>query len=178
MKQNIKSRTTRQQIAIPYVRISFSNIIALIVAISYGGGLWVNIQHEMEGAHETVELAPVLHWLRDSTFAMVFIFFGVLMALSFTRWLIQRANGHLTQMAQWALIAVTLGIFTGTAFALGIPVHGYLFGAHIAEGAELIADMLKDGSQVALVNIAISALILFALTGFNENLNQQPVTKN
>lgn len=177
MKQNIKSNTSKQQDATPFVTVSFSNVIALIVAISYGGGLWVNIQHELEGAHEAVELAPVLHWLRDSTFAMVFIFFGVLMAVSFSRWLIQRANGRLSQMAQWALITVTLGIFSGAAFAFGIPVHGYLFGAHIEEGAELISDMLKDGSQVALVNIGISALILFALTGFNENLNQQSVTK-
>lgn len=178
MKQNTKLNTSKQQDAAPLVTVSFSNMIALIVAISYGGGMWVNIQHELEGAHEAVELPPIIHWLRDSTFAMVFIFFGVLMAVSFSRWLIQRANGRMPRLTQWALISVTLGVFTGTAFALGIPVHGYLFGAHLEEGAELIADMLKDGSQVALVNIGISILIFFAQTGFNENLNQQPVKKS
>ncbi|MBI5943602.1 MAG: hypothetical protein HY864_04480 [Chloroflexi bacterium] len=178
MKQNIKSSTSKPQNVTPFVTVSFSNVIALIVAISYGGGLWVNIQHGLEGAHEAVELPPIIHLLRDSTFAMLFIFFGVLMAVSFSRWLIQRANGRMPRMTQWALISVTLGVFTGTAFALGIPAHGYLFGAHLEEGAELIADLLKDGSQVALVNIGISALIFFAQTGFNENLNQLPVKKS
>ena len=147
----------------PALTVRFPKVLALIVAISYGGGLWVNIQHELEGAHEANELSPLLHWLRDSSLALVFIFFGTLIALSFSRWLIQRFNGRISQLGQWALIAVVLGIFTGAAFAIGIPVHGYLFGAHVEEGSALVVDMLKDGSIAASINFVISVLMIFIL---------------
>jgi hypothetical protein len=149
----------------PGLTISFSKVIALIVSISFGGGLWVNIQHELEGAHEAKEIPPVLHWLRDSTLAMIFIFFGVLMALAFSRWLIQRANGKLSRPSQLVLITVCLGVFSGAAFAVGVPVHAYIFGTRLEGGAELIADMLKDGSLAALVNMGIAALMIFVVNG-------------
>jgi hypothetical protein len=149
----------------PELMINLSKIFALIVAISYGGGLWVNIQHELEGAHEVNELSPVLHWLRDSTLAMFFIFFGVLMALAFSRWLIQRMNKPMPRFPQLVLITICLGVFSGAAFAIGIPVHGYIFGVHLAEGVDLISDMLKDGSLVALINMGVCALMIFAMNG-------------
>lgn len=148
-----------------FMAVSFQKVIALVIAISYGGGLWVNVQHELEGAHEANELSPILHWLRDSTLAMVFIFFGVMMALSFLRWLLQRTDDRLSPMAQQALTVLVLGVFTGTGFALGIPVHGFLFGTHLEVGMELVTDMLTDGSIVGLVNMAISALAIFLLGG-------------
>jgi len=145
--------------------ISFPKIIALVIAISYGGGLWINIQHELEGARETHELTPVLHWLRDSTLAMVFIFFGVLMALAFSRWVIRRANGRMPGPAQVILITICTGAFTGAAFAFGIPAHGYLFGGHMEEGADLIVHMLNNGYWSALVNTGIAALMIFVMNG-------------
>ena len=96
----------------PSLAVSFSKIIALVIAISYGGGLWINVQHELEGARESRELTPVLHWLRDSTLAMVFIFFGVLMALTFSRWLIKRAKGRMPRLAQETLITNCVGDIT------------------------------------------------------------------
>lgn len=149
----------------PSLTISFSKIIVLVIAISYGGGLWVNVQHELEGARESHQLAPILHWLRDSTLSLIFIFFGVLMAVAFSRWLIQRTNGRLTRLARLTLIVVCVGVFSGAAFALGIPVHAYIFGAHLEEGAALVADMLKDGSLAALVNTGIAALLVFVMNG-------------
>ena len=149
----------------PTIAISFPKIIALIVAISYGGGLWANIQHELEGAHEANELPPVLHWLRDSTLATVFIFFSVLLAIAFSRWLIQRTNGSMPKLGQSALIAVVLGVFTGAAFAIGIPVHTYLFSAHGTADTSVILNMLQDGSKVALINTGISALMIFLMGG-------------
>ncbi len=149
----------------PSLAVGFSKIIALVIAISYGGGLWINVQHELEGARESHELTPVLHWLRDSTLSMVFIFFGVLMALAFSRWLIQRANGRMSRLAQGALITICVGVFTGAAFAFGIPAHGYLFGGHVEEGADLIVHMLNNGYLSALVNMGIAALTIFVMNG-------------
>lgn len=148
-----------------FLTVSFQKVIALVIAISYIGGLWVNVQHELEGAHEVNEMPPILHWLRDSTLAVVFIFFGVMMAISFLRSLIQRSDGRLSPLARQSLTVLILGIFTGIAFALGIPVHGFLFGVHLEMGVELITDMLTDGSLVGLVNMAISALMIFLLGG-------------
>lgn len=149
----------------PALAISFPKIIALVIAISYGGGLWVNIQHELEGAREVNALPPVLHWLRDSSLAMISIFFGVLMALAFSRWLIQRFNGRLSRPAQLILITICVGVFSGAAFAIGIPAHGYLFGGHVEEGVDLIVHMLNNGYLSALINIGISALMIFVMDG-------------
>jgi hypothetical protein len=165
MTKNYELNLNKTSDFAPMLAISFPKIIALVVAISYGGGLWVNIQHELEGAHEANEIAPILHWLRDSSLAMVFIFFGVLLALAFSRWLIQRIDGRLSRPAQLTLITICVGVFTGAAFAIGIPVHSYIFGAHTAEGTNLIADMVHDGSLVALVNTGISALMVFVMNG-------------
>ena len=148
-----------------FLMVSFQKVIALVIAISYIGGLWVNVQHELGDAHEVNEMLPILHWLRDSTLAMVFIFFGVMMSISFLRWLIQRTDGRLSLLAQQSLTVLVLGVFTGAAFALGIPVHGFLFGVHLDMGVELITHMLTDGSIVGLVNMAISALMIFLLGG-------------
>lgn len=37
----------------------------LSLLIAYIGGLWLHFIHHQEGAHELVEITPVLHWLRD-----------------------------------------------------------------------------------------------------------------
>lgn len=88
-----------------------------------------------------------------------------MMAFSLVRWLIQRTDGRLSSLAQQALTVLILGVFTGAAFALGIPFHGFLFGVHLDMGVELITHMLTDGSIVGLVNMAISALMIFLLGG-------------
>ncbi|HNK63053.1 MAG TPA: hypothetical protein PKL78_08950 [Anaerolineales bacterium] len=155
----------------------FLKIAVLVVAISYIGGLWVNIQHALESMHETQELQPILHWLRDSSLAMVFIFFAVMMALSFSRWLTGRKNLQISQTATWLLTAGILGIFTGAAFALGIPVHGYLFGEHVEEGASLLMDMLRDGSQVALVNMGLSWIVIFIFGGLSDESRPSSFSK-
>jgi hypothetical protein len=144
-----------------------SKTFALILALSYGGGLYTNIQHELEGAHEINELPPILHWLRDSTLAMVFIFFGVLTALAFARWLFQLGAERMTRPVQWILLIVILGIFTGTAFAVGIPIHGYIFGVESGSNTPVILDMLQDGYKIALVNMGISAIMLVLLGGLD-----------
>ena len=167
MTKSYELTLNKQGDVAPVLGIKFPKIGALIVAISYGGGLWANIQHELEGAYEANELPPVLHWLRDSTLAMIFIFFAVLAALAFSRWLIQRVNGRISPLAQQMLIVVALGVFTGAAFAIGIPIHTYLFGAHGAGHASVIVDMLQDGSKIALVNIGISALMMFTMGGLD-----------
>jgi len=165
------------QVLTSQIKPAFWKTMVLVLAISYIGGLWVHVQHELESGHEAQLLPPVLHWLRDSTLAMVFIFFAVLMALSFSRWLTERKNVQISQAAACVMTAGVLGVFTGVAFALGVPVHGYLFGEHMEEGTSLVMDMVKDGSQVGLVNMGISWVVIFILGGLSDSSRPLPLSK-
>lgn len=65
---------------VPELAISFTKTTVLIIAISCGGGLWANIQHDLECAYEANKLSHMLHWLRDSTLSMIFVSFAVFSA--------------------------------------------------------------------------------------------------
>lgn len=149
------------------ISIRFSKIMILIVAISYGGGLWVNLQHELEGEREITILSPVLHWLRDSTLSIVFIFFGVLIGLAVARRLIEGFSSRMPVYMQTAVVIACIAIMSGAALALGIPVHGYLFGAHLDQGVGLLNHMAQDGAWAALVNGGIAALMILVMNGLD-----------
>lgn len=149
------------------ISINFSKLLILIVAISYGGGLWVNLQHELEGEREVSILSPVLHWLRDSTLSIVFIFFGVLIGLVIARRLIDGFGGRLPAHARTAVIITCIAIMSGAALALGIPIHGYLFGEHLDQGVGLLTHMVQDGAWAALVNGGIAALMVLIMNGLD-----------
>ncbi len=142
---------------------SNSKKFLLSILIAYGGGLWLNVQHHLEGGHEANELSPLLHWLRDSTLAIIPIVVAVWIAAALVQWLIARSNGRMSQASQSALTAVTLAVFSGSAFAFGIPIHAALFDAQLHEDLPLALHMLREGSLVALVNLAITLLLMLTL---------------
>ena len=63
---------------------------AYSLALAYGGGLWLHLLHEAEGATEQNAPHTIIHWLRDSTLALPMIAFGVFLATHLARRLLAR----------------------------------------------------------------------------------------
>src|SRR5687767_5071895 len=59
----------------------------LAIALSYGGGAWLQFLHAREGGVERNEPGFLMHWLRDATLALPL----VLLAVAVAFWLVRGA---------------------------------------------------------------------------------------
>jgi hypothetical protein len=152
------------------------------LTLAYGGGLWLHLLHEWAGAHERIEIPPVLHWLRDSSLALPAVLVAVGLGMLVWRRLSQRLSPGLSRLA----LVVILGLSATLAFTAGVPVHAALFGAEHAHHestavasdghshaneeitaasgpAEILSHALSDGLQALPVNLVIAAFITLLL---------------
>src|SRR6202022_3263881 len=51
-----------------------SAIALYSVGLAYGGGLWLHLLHEAEGATELNAPPGIIHWLRDSSLSLPLLF--------------------------------------------------------------------------------------------------------
>jgi hypothetical protein len=137
-------------------------------ALAYGGGLWLHLLHEAEGATEPGAPIAVVHWLRDSTLLLPVILLATWAAFRLGRRLLARTVGRgSTVLATASLAAVVAGV-TSVALALASPFHTILFHAsHHHDGAEmpLPVHMAHDGLLALAANLVIAALVLLAVRG-------------
>ena len=161
---------------------SLSKILMLSLAIAYGGGLWLHLLHEWGGAHERIEIPPLLHWLRDSSLALPAILLAVGLGVLAWRRLSQLLSPGLSRSALVVIVALSSTL----AFAAGVPVHAELFGAEhdhsesaaiatrghsqaqdeipAASGpAGMLSHALSDGFTALPVNLLIAALVTLLL---------------
>ncbi|HEY5669583.1 MAG TPA: hypothetical protein VIS10_06255, partial [Anaerolineales bacterium] len=136
-------------------------LVALSLAIAYGGGLWLHLLHEFEGGHELMPVHPVLHWLRDASLALPLITLAAWLALrlaaSFTRakgWQAARLRSRLVEVA--ALTLLTSGFVMA-----GNPIHGLLFGASHQHETSFTSHLLRDGLLSLLMNLFIVWVFVF-----------------
>lgn len=142
-------------------------VLVLVLALAYGGGLWLHLLHEGAGATEFDAPLPVLHWLRDSTLLLPLVLGSVIAALFVTQQLLKRFNRNPSSFLGTVLAPLTVAIITSATLAAASPIHTTLFQAHHQFGAEELAldvHMLYDGLMAFGVN-ALIARIVFALLG-------------
>ena len=143
-------------------------LAALTLALAYGGGLWLHLLHEAQGASETGAPIGVLHWLRDSTLLLPIVFVTVWASLVLGRRFMPHSSDGRPRLLRIAALAATVAAITSLAEALASPLHTIAFGAHHDHhGVEmpLAVHMAYDGIAALAANLAIAALVLIALRG-------------
>lgn len=134
-----------------------SALAAFAAALAFGGGLWLQGIHRIEGAHEQGEPGFVVHWLRDATLSLPLVVAAVWLALLATRRLL---DGRESRLMAGALLAATVSGVTSAILALAGPAHAGLFGA-AHQGHELapFAHMGRDGLLALVANTPIATAV-------------------
>jgi hypothetical protein len=130
------------------------------VVLAYAGGYVLHRIHA--GLHETHDVNPWLHWLRDSTFALPPALLVVLAATVLARLTVSRLG--VADSIAWARLTWVLAVAAGYA-AFSVPgnlVHGSTFGAgHEDMGVveHLTADAFASlGAALAIFALAVLVL--------------------
>lgn len=110
--------------------VKFSDLVALTIALTYGGGLWLHLAHKADGATEVNEPPALIHWLRDSTLMLPLVLVSVFAALLFARWFRQRLGQGAPRVVEHAAVVGSIALFTSVALAMASPIHNTLFHAH------------------------------------------------
>ena len=149
-------------------RVRPAALAALTLTLAYGGGLWLHLLHEAEGATEPGAPIGVLHWLRDSTLLLPIVLAAVWASLLVARWLLLRQVGSCPPSVAVATIAATTAAIVSLAEALASPLHTLAFGAHHDHhGVEMpvALHMTYDGVAALAANLAIASVVLVILHG-------------
>src|SRR4030081_2527610 len=100
------------------------------LVLAYGGGLWLHLLHEAEGATELNAPPGVIHWLRDSTLSLPLVIVGVVLATLLARRLLERYGDGASRLLVGAAVAAAVALYTSVVVAGGNPLHWLLFQAH------------------------------------------------
>ena len=176
----------------------------LAVLITFGSIIWLNKWHEYVYSHGAVKFPPVSNWLRDSLIVLIPIIIAVWLGFVLIEWFTHRFGERLTPTGQIVLTATILGCLTSLAtilieanraiqtgissqfsFVASICTRLYPTGTFIlntlksmfgGEGLR-IHILLQDGFNLALINLALTILILMIMEVFSEiSIQHQPQT--
>jgi hypothetical protein len=138
-------------------------LLAMTLLMSYGGGLWLHVLHEVEGATETGAPPGVIHWLRDSSLSLPLVAFGVFLGAALARRLIERYGGSASELVVGGLVAVVLALYASVMLSVGNPLHGLLFDsvAHGGHDLPLGVHIVRDG----LLALAANELLALSVAG-------------
>lgn len=142
--------------------------LATAAALAYGGGLWLHLLHEAEGATEPGAPSGLVHWLRDSSLLAPIVLAAVWLSLRLGRRWLAAPTGTGSRAAGTLVLAAFVAAVTSTAEALASPLHTLAFGGHHEHnGVELplAAHMAYDGLTALAANLVIAVVVLFALRG-------------
>ena len=108
-----------------WLRAEARALAAFSVALAYGGGLWLQVLHEAQGATERNEPPFALHWLRDSTLALPLVLISAWMALALAQRLARRdRTSILPSLLDAALVALVASALVGAAKCWRAPLRG------------------------------------------------------
>ena len=135
--------------------------------LTYGGGLWLSVLHELEGATEPGAPPPVLHWLRDSSLSLPLVGLGVVLGAALARRLVDAYGRNASETVVSALVAVVLAFSASLVLSGGNPIHELLFessihgGGHdLPLGIHVVRDGLLALSANHLLAVILAALVL------------------
>jgi hypothetical protein len=130
------------------------------LVLAYGGGLWLHLLHEAEGATELNAPPGVIHWLRDSTLSLPLVVVGVVLACLLARRLLERYGDGASGLLVGAAVAAAVALYTSVVVAAGNPLHGLLFQAHEHANPDkelpVAIHMLKDSLLVLSANLVLA----------------------
>ena len=175
------------------------NKIVLAALISYSGILWLNLQHEFVYTRSAIQFPPVSNWLRDAMIVLIPVMLAVWIGIGLTQWVIDRFGRRLSSSTQSMLAAAILGGVTSLSiilieanrvFQTGIG-SDFIFLANICgriypNGNPMLSllrwlfpitqafrlhILLQDWFNLALINLAITLLLVIVFEGFGRTRN-------
>jgi len=175
------------------------NKSALAAIIAYAGIVWLNEWHQFVYTRSAIEFPPVSNWLRDSMIVLIPVTLAVWVGIGLIQWIIDRFGRRMSPSTQSMLAATILGgltslsiilIETNRIFRTGIG-NEFAFLASICgsiypNGNLLLSILqwifpgtqafrfhilLQDGVNLALINLAITILLILILEGFVRGRN-------
>jgi hypothetical protein len=142
-------------------------LFAFVLLFTYGGGWWLWLLHEIEGAREPGAPPGLLHWLRDSTLALPLVAVGVLLGAAAARRLLAAHGRGASDIVVGAFVALVLALYASIVLSVGNPIHGWLFGSsHGGHDLPLVYHILRDGMLALFGDAVVSvSLVAVVLTG-------------
>ncbi|HTD76440.1 MAG TPA: hypothetical protein VK898_02305 [Chloroflexota bacterium] len=136
-------------------------LVVFTLVLAYGGGLWIYLLHELEGATEPGAPPGVIHWLRDSSLSLPLVGLGVFLGATLARGLLGRYGRSASAVMVGGLVAVVLAFYASVVLSVGNPIHGLLFASAAHGGGHdlpLGIHVVRDGL------LALTANELLAMT--------------
>ena len=168
--------------------------LALAALIAFGGIVWLNLLHEFVYTRSAIHFPPVSNWLRDTLIVLVPVMLAVWISIGLVQWMIDRFGWRLSVSTQSMLAATILGAVTslstivieanrvfqtgigsefvflanicGRIYPNGNPVLNILRWLFPITQAFRFHILLQDGVNLALINLAITILLIIILEGF------------
>jgi hypothetical protein len=148
-------------------------LLAFVLLFTYGGGWWLWLLHEIEGATEPGAPPGLLHMLRDSTLSLPLVAVGVLLGASLARRLVARYGRGSSDLLTGMLVAAVLALYASIVLSVGNPIHGFLFkSTHGGHDLPIAYHILRDGMlalfgddvmAVTFVGVVLSVRWLMAI---------------
>jgi hypothetical protein len=138
-------------------------LFAFVLLFTYGGGWWLWLLHEVEGATEPGAPPGLLHWLRDSTLSLPLVAVGILLGANLARRLVARYGRGSSDLLNGMLIAAVLALYASIVLSVGNPIHGLLFkSTHGGHDLPIAYHIVRDG-MLALFGNDVLAVVFVGL---------------
>ena len=143
-------------------------LVAFTLLLTYGGGLWVYLLHEFEGATEPGAPPGVIHWLRDSSLSLPLVAMGVFLGAALAQRLLGRCGRNASEVVVAALVAVVLAFYASVVLSVGNPIHGQLFASSVHGGGHDLPvgiHVVRDGLLALSANEVLAVILATVVLG-------------
>jgi len=143
--------------------LSRRTLVAFTLVMTYGGGFWLWLLHEVEGAVEPNEPPGIIHWLRDSSLSLPLVAIGVFLGASLADRLLERHGRGASAPVAGALVAVVLALYASVVLSVGNPIHGWLFGGAVHGGGHdlpFAIHVIRDGILALTANEVLAVAVV------------------
>ena len=148
------------------------------LALTYGGGLWIYLLHELEGATEPGAPPGALHWLRDSSLSLPLVALGVFLGAALARALLGRYGRSASAVMVGGVVAVVLAFYASVVLSVGNPIHGLLFATTVHGGGHdlpLGIHVVRDGLLALTANELIAVILATVVLGRHLLIASRPL---
>jgi hypothetical protein len=143
-------------------------LVVFTLLLTYGGGLWLYLLHEAEGAFEPNAPPGVVHWLRDSSLSLPLVALGVFLGAALARRLLLSYGRSASDVMMGGLVAVVLAFYASVVLSTGNPVHGLLFASEVHGGGHdlpLGIHVVRDGLLALTANEMLAGVLAAVVLG-------------
>jgi hypothetical protein len=143
-------------------------LVLFTLLLTYGGGLWLYLLHEVEGATEPGAPPGVIHWLRDSTLSLPLVALGVFLGATLAGRLLGRCGRSPSEVVVASLVAVVLAFYASIVLSVGNPIHGLLFASSVHGGGHDLpagVHLVRDGLLALTANEALAVVLATVVLG-------------